>query len=51
MKRKRGRKSTEPGHGPLLGTGLAVRPSNPYAVTKACGEIIARYYSETCDSK
>lgn len=38
----------EPGHGPLLGTGLAVRPNNPYAVTKACGEIIARYYSETC---
>jgi nucleoside-diphosphate-sugar epimerase len=37
----------EPG-GPLLGIGLAVRPSNPYAVTKACGEIIARYYSETC---
>jgi NAD+ dependent glucose-6-phosphate dehydrogenase len=36
----------EPGAGPELGTALPVRPANPYAVTKACGEIIARYYSD-----
>lgn len=35
-----------PGSGPVFGTNIAVRPANPYAVTKACGEIIARYYSD-----
>jgi NAD+ dependent glucose-6-phosphate dehydrogenase len=35
-----------PGTGPVLGTDIPVRPGNPYAVTKACGEIIARYYSD-----
>lgn len=29
-----------------LGTGVPVRAANPYAVTKACAEIIARYYSD-----
>jgi NAD+ dependent glucose-6-phosphate dehydrogenase len=35
-----------PGNGQVLGTDTPVRPANPYAVTKACGEIIARYYSD-----
>jgi nucleoside-diphosphate-sugar epimerase len=35
-----------PGAGSVVGTGVPVRPGNPYAVTKACGEIIARYYSD-----
>ncbi len=30
----------------VLGTEIPLRPGNPYAVTKACGEIIARYYSD-----
>jgi nucleoside-diphosphate-sugar epimerase len=29
-----------------FGPDVPVRPANPYAVTKACGEIIARYYSD-----
>jgi nucleoside-diphosphate-sugar epimerase len=32
-----------------LSTELPMRPANPYAVTKACGEIIARYYSDVHD--
>jgi nucleoside-diphosphate-sugar epimerase len=36
----------EPGPKPLLGVDLPPRPANPYAVTKACAEIIARYYSD-----
>jgi NAD(P)-dependent dehydrogenase (short-subunit alcohol dehydrogenase family) len=35
-----------PGNAEYLGTGLPPRPANPYGVTKACGEIIARYYSD-----
>jgi NAD+ dependent glucose-6-phosphate dehydrogenase len=35
-----------PGQATRLGTGIAPRPGNPYGVTKACGEIIARYYSD-----
>jgi NAD+ dependent glucose-6-phosphate dehydrogenase len=38
----------EPGSGLVYGTDAPVRPGNPYAVTKACGEIIARYYSDVC---
>lgn len=30
----------------IFGIDAAVRPANPYAVTKACAEIIARYYSD-----
>jgi nucleoside-diphosphate-sugar epimerase len=30
----------------LLGTDVTVRPANPYALTKACGELIARYFSD-----
>lgn len=36
----------EPGNGRRFGPDVPVRPANPYAVTKACGEIIARYYSD-----
>ncbi len=32
--------------GTVLRTETAPRPGNPYAVTKACGEILARYYSD-----
>jgi NAD+ dependent glucose-6-phosphate dehydrogenase len=32
--------------GPYLGTEVPPRPANPYAVTKAAGEIMARYYSD-----
>jgi NAD+ dependent glucose-6-phosphate dehydrogenase len=35
-----------PGDKTALGTTIPVRPANPYAVTKACGEVIARYYSD-----
>jgi NAD+ dependent glucose-6-phosphate dehydrogenase len=35
-----------PASGPVLDAFTPVRPGNPYAVTKACGEIIARYYSD-----
>jgi NAD+ dependent glucose-6-phosphate dehydrogenase len=35
-----------PGDKTVLGTSIPVRPANPYAVTKACGEIIARFYSD-----
>jgi nucleoside-diphosphate-sugar epimerase len=35
-----------PGKAQVLGGDAAPRPVNPYAVTKACGEIIARYYSD-----
>jgi nucleoside-diphosphate-sugar epimerase len=35
-----------PDGGPLLGIDTPPRPANPYAVTKACGEIIARYFSD-----
>jgi nucleoside-diphosphate-sugar epimerase len=35
-----------PGHAQSYGADVPVRPGNPYAVTKACGEIIARYYSD-----
>lgn len=35
-----------PGGDGVLGTAVPPRPANPYAVTKACGEIIARYYSD-----
>ncbi len=38
-----------PGGETVLGTNVPVRPANPYAVTKACGEIIARYYSDVHD--
>lgn len=37
-----------PHEGAVFGTAVPVRPGNPYAVTKACGEIIARYYAEVC---
>jgi NAD+ dependent glucose-6-phosphate dehydrogenase len=36
----------EPGRGPVIGPDVPVRPGNPYAVTKACGEIIARFYAD-----
>jgi nucleoside-diphosphate-sugar epimerase len=35
-----------PGNDRNFGPNVPVRPSNPYAVTKACAEIIARYYSD-----
>jgi NAD+ dependent glucose-6-phosphate dehydrogenase len=34
------------GDGPILGADVAVRPANPYGATKACGEVLARYYSD-----
>jgi nucleoside-diphosphate-sugar epimerase len=36
----------EPGHGIALGTDVTPRPANPYAVTKAFGETLARFFSE-----
>lgn len=36
----------EPGNGACLGIDAPLRPANAYGVTKACGEIIARYYSD-----
>ena len=35
-----------PGDAMLLAVEAPPRPANPYAVTKACGEIMARFYSD-----
>jgi NAD+ dependent glucose-6-phosphate dehydrogenase len=35
-----------PGPKTLLGTDVEPRPVNPYALTKVCGEVIARYFSD-----